>query len=853
MDKPNKNDEHCQARAINTNFEEIFYHSPIGIFLYDKKGRLTNANDSALNIARIPKLDDVLDTNIFDNPKIASKMEDLHEKGLITFQDSLNLVKIKEQNIYNPIKPEIIEIDWTVSVIDSGYIIQIQDITASKKVLEQLKGNEEKFSKAFYSNSAGMLITTDSKIVEVNDTYAKITGYKRDELLYKTATGLNIFSVDDREDIVRILSEKGIIHDKEFQIRTKTGKKRPVLYNSEFIEFNGKKSIFTIVYDITERIKAEEKTKRILESMAEYYVEFDNEWHYVDINSKMEEEFGLKRDEILGKVIWKLFPQLIGSKQYKEFHKAKKENIPVRFETKSVVTEEWFETNAYPHPEGLSAYFHNITERKKVEEELKESEEKFRILSDFSPVGIVVYRDNLLYINKAGFSILGYTKDELSHMDIDVLIHPDYREIVKNRINELMDGDQEPKSHDVKMMTKTGNERWFEATSKIIQYEGMPALMIIGLDITKRKKTEEALNQSQKLLQDIINGFPSPIFVKDLEGRFLTVNNKLEKLLGVKNEELKGKTDYDIISKELAEYYRANDEKVLEEGKAIPIEEEADLIDGHHTFIANKFPIYDSNGKPYGVGSISTDITERKLLEEQMKKTMNELRRSNLELERFAYVSSHDLQEPLRMVTLYSQLLEKRYKDTLDDDADDFIEYIVENAKRMKYLIDDLLEYSRVTSQAKEFKNIDLEKVLESVLSNLSILIVENNVTVTHEPLPTVFADKNQMLQVFENLITNAIKFRGEEPSKIDISAQKNEKEWIFALKDNGIGINPKHQKQIFEVFKRLHTKEEYPGTGIGLSIVQKIIEIHNGRIWVESELGKGSTFYFTIPIQDNN
>ena len=377
---------------------------------------------------------------------------------------------------------------------------------------------------------------------------------------------------------------------------------------------------------------------------------------------------------------------------------------------------------------------------------------------------------------------------------------------------------------------------------------GKTGIGIMGVEITDIKKAEEALNQSQKLLQDIIDGFQSPIFVKDIEGRFLIINNKLEELLGVKNEEIKGKTDYDVITKELAEYYRDNDQKVLEQGKAMYIEEEADLIDGHHTYIANKFPIYDSKGKPYGVGSISTDISKRKLLEEQMKTTMDELRRSNEELERFAYVSSHDLQEPLRMITLYSQLLEKRYKNRLDEDADDFIEYIVENAKRMKYLIDDLLEYSRVTSKAKEFKNIDLEKVLEKILSNLSMFIVENNVNVTHDPLPTIFADKNQMMQVLENLITNAIKFRSKKSPKIDVSAQRDEKEWIFAVKDNGIGINPKHQEQIFEVFKRLHTREQYAGTGIGLSIAQKIIERHNGRMWVESELGKGSTFYFTIP-----
>jgi light-regulated signal transduction histidine kinase (bacteriophytochrome) len=169
----------------------------------------------------------------------------------------------------------------------------------------------------------------------------------------------------------------------------------------------------------------------------------------------------------------------------------------------------------------------------------------------------------------------------------------------------------------------------------------------------------------------------------------------------------------------------------------------------------------------------------------------------------------------------------------------------------MKQLIDDLLEYSRVTNQAKEFENVEIEKVLENVLSNLSIPIVGNNVTVIYNSLPTVLADQNQILQVFQNLILNAIKFRGIKSPEINISAQKGQKEWTFSVSDNGIGIKPEHQKQIFEVFKRLHTREEYPGTGIGLSIVQKIINHHGGRIWVESEPGKGSTFYFTLPIQN--
>ena len=544
-------------------------------------------------------------------------------------------------------------------------------------------------------------------------------------------------------------------------------------------------------------------------------------------------------------------------------------------------------------------------------------------------------------------------------------------------------------------------------------------ITIVKINITERKNAEEALNQSQKLLYDIINGFPSPIFVKDIEGRFIIINNKLEELLGAKNEEVKGKTDYDTITKELADYYRTNDQKVLEEGKAMLFEEEADLIDGKHTFIANKFPIYDINGKPYGIGSISTDITERKLLEEKVQnladvvessndaiitkslegiitswnkgaekiygynseevigknisilvpsslkneisdliekiiqgkqilhydtlrvkkngalinvsitlspimdsskklvaistisrditeskkaeekmqellselqssseeltssneelqatseelKTSNEelqlqmdseveakrqieeiaskLKVSNKELEQFAYVASHDLQEPLRMVTSFTQLLERQYKGQLDKDADEYIGFIVEGTHRMKYLIEDLLEFSRLNTEAKEFELAYLEMVLDDVLLNLQLSIKENNAKITHDPLPTLTVDLMQIRQLFQNLISNAIKFHGDETPEIHISAQKTGSEWIFSVNDKGIGIDSKHQELIFGVFKRLHTRDEYKGTGIGLSICKRIVERHSGRIWVESEPGKGSTFYFTIP-----
>ena len=358
--------------------------------------------------------------------------------------------------------------------------------------------------------------------------------------------------------------------------------------------------------------------------------------------------------------------------------------------------------------------------------ELQKSEQRLRRLYDSDLFGVIYWNmDNKIEdANDKFLEMVGYTRDDLKSglINWSEMTPPEYRYLDERSVVELKATGVNKEPFEKEYIRKDGTRIPIIIAGAMLDELKFNGVAFV-LDITERKKAEESLIQSQKLLQDIINGFPSPIFVKDLEGRFLTVNNKLEELLGVKTEELKGKTDYDIITKELAEDYRINDQKVLEEGKAKLFEEEADLIDGHHTFINHKFPIYDINGKTYGIGSVSTDITERKLLEEKVQKNTEELlksnielKRSNEELERFAYVSSHDLQEPLRMVTLYSQLLERRYKDNLDEDADDFIEYIVDNAKRMKYLIDDLLEYSRVSSQAKEFQNINLEKVLEYIL-----------------------------------------------------------------------------------------------------------------------------------------
>ena len=239
---------------------------------------------------------------------------------------------------------------------------------------------------------------------------------------------------------------------------------------------------------------------------------------------------------------------------------------------------------------------------------------------------------------------------------------------------------------------------------------------------------------------------------------------------------------------------------------------------------------------------------EQTRAEEQLRTLLAEVERSNRDLEQFAYVASHDLQEPLRMVSSYTQLLEKRYRDKLDDDAREFMNYTVDGARRMQRLINDLLEFSRVSTRGKQLEPVDANEVLGTVRANLSAAIEDAGALVTNEELPTLMADPTQLGQLLQNLVGNAIKFSGAESPRVHVAACERNGEWVFMVKDNGIGIDPEYFVRIFVIFQRLHATADYPGTGIGLAVCKRIVERHRGRIWVESEPGNGATFSFSIP-----
>ena len=388
---------------------------------------------------------------------------------------------------------------------------------------------------------------------------------------------------------------------------------------------------------------------------------------------------------------------------------------------------------------------------------------------------------------------------------------------------------------------------------------------------------EKALQESEERYKLLFDTMLQGVIFQDSEGHIASMNPAAEKIIGYTFNQIQGRTLNNLIGKAIhengqpfhvEEYPSIVALKTGKEVRNVVMGIQCATRDNYTWLNIHAVPEFRRGEKnPYQVYMTFEDITEHKQMNEKLRhtrdnlekqvkertleleKVVDELKRSNEELQSFAYITSHDLQEPLRTIASYAQLIKRRYKGQLDQDADEFIDFMVNGASRMKNMIQGLLDYSRVGTQGHKFKEFKSEDALNYAINNLQSAISENNAEITYDDLPTIFADKNQIASIFQNLIGNALKFQKEGlKPKIHVLANKKGNEYVFSVSDNGIGIEEQYTHRIFEVFKRLHTIDEYEGAGIGLAIVKRIIDRHGGRVWVESEFGKGSTFCFTLP-----
>jgi PAS domain S-box-containing protein len=370
---------------------------------------------------------------------------------------------------------------------------------------------------------------------------------------------------------------------------------------------------------------------------------------------------------------------------------------------------------------------------------------------------------------------------------------------------------------------------------------------------TERKRAEVAVREARRYAESIVETVREPLVVLDADLKVLSANRSFYNAFKVTSDETIGNFIYNLGDRQWdIPRLRTLFEEILPKSAQFDnfqVDHDFPII-GRKIMLLNARRIYRKDIGTQMILLAIEDITERRRREQELKKLSEELARSNADLKDFAYVASHDLKKPLQSIEGFVKLLRRRYRGKLDAKADEFIEYIGSSVKRMQMLIKDLLEYSQLGAKGKgkKFKPTDCSGVVEKAVGNLQAAIEESNAVVTYDELPAVMIDTLQMMSLFQNLIDNAIKFRGKKAPRIHISAERKGDEWVFSIRDNGIGIDPKDVERIFEMFQRLHGSTDYPGTGIGLAICKRIIEGHGGRIWVESKIGKGSTFYFTMP-----
>lgn len=500
---------------------------------------------------------------------------------------------------------------------------------------------------------------------------------------------------------------------------------------------------------------------------------------------------------------------------------------------------------------GIVLVFRDISARRQVERALQESETRLQAIVTTAVDGIITIdeRGSLEWLNPAAERLFGYAAPAILGQNVKLLMPEPYREEHDGYLaNYLRTGEAKVIGigREVVGQRRDGTTFPLELAVSEVRLPDQRLFTGIVRDITARKQAEDALRKSEARFRALANAVPAMVWTAAPNGAITYASEQWLRYCGITPEQNAGQWPTLVLHPDDQDRCLTQWAQALERGIDYEIEVRNRRVDGEYRwFLTRAVPARDATGRITAWYGTTTDIHDRKRLEETLVQQAAELRQ-------FAHIVSHDLGEPLRTVTNYIQLLARRYQGKLDTRADEYIAFAVDGAQRMQQMITDLLAYTRAGGQALRVAPVDCETLLVRVLSDLRQAVQESAATITHDPLPTVHGDATQLGLVFQNLIGNALKFRGTALPRIHVSAHHESQHWRFAVQDNGIGLDSRHAERIFQVFQRLHTRSEYAGTGIGLAICKKIVERHGGRIWVDSQLGQGATFNFTIRENSN-
>lgn len=766
------------------------------------------------------------------------------------------------------------------------------DVTERKRTESELTEKDKRF-RALIENITDLisLVDKNGNIIYVSPSINKVLGY--DASVY---VGKNIFDFIDKQDklianqmLTDVQTEEGkIVRNIQFRFIHKEG--ISIWHEATAHNLINDPSIGAIVFnyrDITERKKAEQEIllqksyfQQLFENSPEGIVILDNHDKIVNANKGFERMFQFSEEEIKGKTLNDIIvPEslleqatqmtlfvLKGEVIHRETERKRKDGSTVDV---SVL--------AYPitleaNQIGVYGIYSDITERKETEKALRNSEERYRAFVKQSTEGIWRYEflepisiklpidEQVKNIFRYGYlaecndvyaKMYGYNNaNEIAGARIsELLIETEQKNIDFIR-KSIMSGYKIDNIESVEK-DKDGNKKTFMNNMVgIVENEALVRLWGSQRDITESKRAQAELSRTQFRLATLLKNLQDVVLYETGGGKEFMSENVID-MLGYPAEFFSNSDfmrtithpgDWTKIEEKTAEWNKSGALGVLN------LEFRVRNSEGRYIWVEDHMIKVRNNGNSHMAG-VLINITEHKTTEGKLKQLANKLSQSNKELEQFAYVASHDLQEPLRMVASYIQLLQRRYKGNLSVEADEYISYAVDGVMRMKTLINDLLVYSRVNTKDAPMEDVDCNKVLEQNLKNLSAAINETDAVINAEPLPTVRANQMHLNQLFQNLISNAIKFRKPDVKPVvKISARHEGDEWLFTVADNGIGIDKEFSDKIFIIFQRLHNNSEYPGTGIGLAICKRIIEKLGGHLWVESVQGEGSTFHFTIP-----